>query len=151
MTFAPVHIKSSILLDMSCIPLKLERCFGVTSRFHLQGINQARNQHKIDLAICLDYPLTFKCRYVDPKRRLIFSGLHATVFHCIGMFIFKVVISSWYSQSIFCTHFSLNHACYMSCPYVHSLMTPCQFSESTKFSWNSGQLSNIIIFFRPKY
>jgi hypothetical protein len=70
-------MKSSVFLDITpCSPLKYNRRFGKTCRFHLQSwrVNQARNQHEI-------FGLLFwrRRRHIPPKRQLTYNGLHGVI------------------------------------------------------------------------
>jgi hypothetical protein len=81
-----------------CSPLNLNRRFGGTCRFHLQGakINQARNQHKICsklVSTCFIWFLAWiifrpwRCRrYVTPKSRLDFNRLLGVITPKIKLF-----------------------------------------------------------------
>jgi hypothetical protein len=76
-------MKESIFWDItSCSPLKVNRRFGETCRFHTQGrgISQARNALLVTcfrLVSYWAYSSTLKMgRHLPPKRRLTFSGLH---------------------------------------------------------------------------
>jgi hypothetical protein len=83
-------LKSTVLWDVtSCSPLKVNRRFGRIYRLHLQGrISRARTQR--ERFFCLPpaftlvsgsaYYSTLKMRrYVSPKRRLTFNGLHDVI------------------------------------------------------------------------
>jgi hypothetical protein len=79
-----VVIKSSIFLDMTpCSPLKVNRRFWWTWRFHLQGrrISSGSACHLLSRWF-LDRVIlqSWRCRrYVPPKRHLAFNELHGII------------------------------------------------------------------------
>jgi hypothetical protein len=105
--------KSNVFWNTTpCSPLKVNRRFGGTYRLHLQReiISRTRNQL---VAAC--HLLSRWClariilrlwrwgRYVPPKRRLAFNGLHCGMSQKIVLFITTAVITSnpTYSSTFF--------------------------------------------------
>jgi hypothetical protein len=95
--------KSYIFWDITpCSPLRVNRHYGGTCRLHLQDrrISQARNQRKgCGSACCLLHTgLILRSwrwrRYVPPKRRLTFNGLHGIISQKIVLFITTAVRTS---------------------------------------------------------
>jgi hypothetical protein len=83
-----VDQKSTIFWDITpCSPLEVNRLFGGTYRLHLQGrrISRARNQSKIRWQ---------GRRYIPPKRRFTFNGLHGVISQKIVLFITTAVRTS---------------------------------------------------------
>jgi hypothetical protein len=93
-----VAMKSYVFCDIApCSPLKVNRRFGGTFRFHLQGrrISWVRNQpesmwqaeprSRWFLAQIIIRPWIWR-RYLPPKRRLTFNGLHGIISQMIALF-----------------------------------------------------------------
>jgi hypothetical protein len=95
-------MKRSIFWDiMPCSPLKVNRIFGGTCRFHHQGrkMSQVRNQRDclldtcFTLVPCLAYFRPWRWKWhLPPKRRLTFSALHGVISHKIELFMRMMVV-----------------------------------------------------------
>jgi hypothetical protein len=121
------RLRSSVFWDITqCSRLKVNRRFGGTCRLHLQGwrISRARNQRESR------WEAELWRRFVPPKRRVIFNGLHGVISQKIELFIATAVRTSnptyaKITQVVFSFQISdsnsrrisyPSHMCYMSSP-----------------------------------
>jgi hypothetical protein len=143
----PVVMKSTVFRDTTlCGPLKVDRRFERTYRLHLQGrrISKARSQSAGHLFSCWYYALLIlrpwrRTRYVPPKRRLIFNGLHGIISQII---LFKILSYSVYTACKSDLFYSFNVVLF-SC----SISTSQHTSNKLKFlvTWLSVTIDGVWI------
>jgi hypothetical protein len=74
-----VVIKSTIFWDRTpCSPLKVNRRFGGTYRLYLQGRRVSRARNQCEISWQAEKFRRWR-RYIPPKRRLTFNGLHGVI------------------------------------------------------------------------